>query len=387
MAQSVVQGKNIIFQQVPMASTSGVSTPTNTMTIASSTNTISGGSRIQTINTTNLTPQQQRILIQNLKQQQQQSQTINQNQIQFKTVQVVSNNASQPNIIHRSQALTVASSSSAATSPQITNKSVTAVSQDNGAVPQQTTLNRILKTTSQLKSETTTSNVGNRVISNSSGQIISLDSLIQKQGGALRITGAGGAGILKTNGNQQIATTMFQKVQQQQQQPTKQQGQQQFAIVSMPNSIISLGNSNNFTVGQRIITTQATGAPNTTMVNVDGTKVTPTAVSTGQRRIVTTPAGSKIATKSTIAVGSSTAGNIRVLNTVNQTGGINLATLQGKQVVLTSGKTVTAINKAQMQNTQQQSNILQTSSGSIVIGGQTIKLQQGNVSIHFIFNL
>lgn len=384
-----VQGKNIVLQQIPVgsASTSVAVTPTTTATTTvSSTTTLSsgGGNKIQTINTTNLTPQQQRILIQNLKQQQQQNNVINQNQIQFKTVQVVaSSNAGvsaasqqQHNIIQR-------------TTQQSTPKSMVMVSHDNGT-PQQN-ITRILKTSPQLKSEAG-SNTTSRIITSSSGQIISLDSLIQKQGGTLRITGAvnpAGGGMVKTaNVQQQLNTAILQKsAQLQAQQPKQtqsQQQQQQYAIVSVPNSIISLGNSGNFTVGQRIITTQATSGTSfntSSMVNVDGTKVTPGIVS-AQRRVVTTAGGTKILTKTGgIPVTTSGAGNIRVMNAPNQqsAANINVGTLQGKQVVLATGKTVTAINKVQI-NTNQQHNIVQTSAGSIVIGGQTIKLQQGSVS-------
>ncbi|XP_065355025.1 nuclear factor related to kappa-B-binding protein [Calliphora vicina] len=368
------QGKNIVLQQIPVASSSVVVTPSQAATISSTTTTISGN-KIQTINAKNLTPQQQRILIQNLKQQQQQQnqqQTINQNQIQFKTVQLVgSASATQANMAGRAQTVTMATTQQQQNTPKT---AVVVVSQDNGTQPQQN-ITRILKTTSpQLKSEMSAATAGGtRVITSSSGQIISLDSLIQKQGGTLRITGTG-------NAAQTIKTTnMLQKSQQHQQVKQQQQQPQQYAIVSVPNSIISLGSNSNFTVGQRIITTQAGSSNTTSLVNLDTTKVTSSVVSTGTGRVITaTAAGTKIITKQSSA-GSAAAGNIRVINTVNQTGNINLATLQGKQVVLTSGKTLNTISKAQLQ--QHQQNVVQTQQGSIVIGGQTVKLQQGTTNI------
>ncbi|KNC31430.1 hypothetical protein FF38_04317 [Lucilia cuprina] len=359
------QGKSIVLQQIPVASSSVVVTPSQATTVSSATTTISGN-KIQTINAKNLTPQQQRILIQNLKQQQQQ-QTINQNQIQFKTVQVVGNtSANQTNLTGRVQTVTQHNN------PKT---SVVVVSQDNATVQQQN-ITRILKTTSQqIKSDITgATGAGTRVITSSSGQIISLDNLIQKQGGTLRITGTGNnTQTIKTN-QQHLTANVMQKSQQQQ---VKQQQPQQYAIVSVPNSIISLGSNSNFTVGQRIITTQAGSSNTSTLVNLDSTKVTPSVVSTGTGRVITaTAAGTKIITKQTPATSTST-GNIRLINTVNQTANINLATLQGKQVVLTTGKALNTISKAQ---SQQQQNVVQTQQGSIVIGGQTVKLQQGSVS-------
>ena len=374
------QSKNIILQQIPVASSSVVVTPTQTSTSAAAISTISGN-KIQTINAKNLTPQQQRILMQNLKQQQQQQhqqsnqQTMNQNQIQFKTVQVIGNTtATQSNATGRTQSAIV----NMATNQPTTPKTVVVVSQSNEAQQQQQNITRILKTNSQLKSEISSSTAqGTRVITSSSGQIISLDSLIQKQGGTLRLAGTGNAQTIKTN---QHLANVIQKSQQTQQQQLKQQQTQQFAIVSVPNSIISLGSNSNFTVGQRIITTQAGSSNTSSLVNLDTTKVTPSVVSTGAGRVITaTTTGTKIITKQP---GSAVQpGNIRVINTINQTGNINLATLQGKQVVLASGKTMNTITKAQLQSQQQQQqNVTQAQTGSIVIGGQTVKLQQGNVS-------
>uniref|UniRef100_A0A1I8NRC0 DEUBAD domain-containing protein n=1 Tax=Stomoxys calcitrans TaxID=35570 RepID=A0A1I8NRC0_STOCA len=367
------QGKNVVLHQIPVGASSVVVTPTTSTTVVSASATsLSGGNKIQTINTSNLTPQQQRILIQNLKQQQQQQQNnvISQNPVQYKTVQVVGSSVTtsqQQTIIQRPQTITVAAAAPQPSTP----KTVVMVPHDSGGSQQhpQQTITRILKTSPQLKSETASSTTS-RVITSSSGQIISLDSLIQKQGGALRITGTlNPTGTVKTNAGQQLNTTILQKPQQQQHQQPKQQ-QQQYAIVSVPNSIISLSNSGNFTVGQRIITTQAaaSGSFNTSMVNVDNTKVTPGIVSAGgQRRIVTT---------------TSTAGGTKI---ITKAGNVNVGTLQGKQVVLASGKTVTAINKAQLSN-QQQQNVVQTTAGGIVIGGQTIKLQPGNSNIQHILN-
>ncbi|XP_075145697.1 uncharacterized protein LOC142220441 [Haematobia irritans] len=359
------QGKNVVLHQIPVGSSVVVTPPTtsSSTSISGSATSLSGGHKIQTINTTSLTPQQQRILIQNLKQQQQQqNNAINQGQVQYKTVQVVGSSAAnasqQQGIIQRPQSTTP--------------KTVVMVPQDNsGGSQQQQTITRILKTSPQLKSEAA-ANTTSRVITSSSGQIISLDSLIQKQGGALRITGSLNPTTgVKTNAGQQLNTTILHKPQQQQQ--TQQHAnKQQYAIVSVPNSIISLSNSGNFTVGQRIVTTQAatSGSFNTTMVNVDSTKVTPSIVSVGgvggQRRLITA---------------TSTAGGTKIITKAG-----NVGTLQGKQVVLASGKTVTAINKAQLTGQTQQQNIVQTSSGSIVIGGQAIKLQPGNNNIQQILN-
>ncbi|KAM7362929.1 uncharacterized protein ACRADG_000035 isoform 1-T2 [Cochliomyia hominivorax] len=390
------QTKNIVLQQIPVASSSAVvvtpSSQTTTSTVA--TTTISG-SKIQTINAKNLTPQQQRVLIQNLKQQQQQQQqhqqqTINQNQIQFKTVQVVGNALN----TGRTQTLTMATTPQQQQQQQQNTGKTTmvVVSQDNGGGTTATTqqnVTRILKTSAspQLKSEisgttgpvTVSGGGGARVITSSSGQIISLDSLIQKQGGTLRISGTGNPTPLNKTNQQQVTTKSQQQVKQQQQ-------TQQFAIVSVPNSIISLGSNSNFSVGQRIISTQAGGSSNntsTSLVNLNTTKVTPSIVSTGTGRVITaTAAGTKIITKQTPTSG--TTGNIRVINAVNQSASnINLATLQGKQVVLASGKTLNTITKAQLQTAQQQQqqNVVQTQQGNIVIGGQTLKLQQGNTNI------
>lgn len=380
-----------MLQQIPVASSSVVVTPSQSTTTSVATTTISGN-KIQTINAKNLTPQQQRVLIQNLKQQQQQQQSINQNQIQFKTVQLVSNNSTATNTGNRVQTVTMATTQQQ--QQQNAGKpTLVMVSQDNGTTQQQN-ITRILKTTSpQIKTEVNTAGTGTtgtRVITSSSGQIISLDSLIQKQGGTLRITGTGNnTQTIKTQQQQQKLVT---NVQQQQQQVKQQQQQQpqQFAIVSVPNSIISLGSNTNFTVGQRIITTQAAGTTNTTsLVNLNTTKVTPSIVSTGAGRVITaTAAGTKIIKQATNSATGT--GNIRVINAVNQTtSNINLATLQGKQVVLASGKTLNTITKAQLQATQQQQqqNVVQTPQGSIVIGGQTVKLQQGNVSKFFRFFL
>ncbi|XP_073838718.1 uncharacterized protein [Musca autumnalis] len=398
---SVAQGKNIVLQQLPVgSSTSVVVTPTTT-TATSASSTLSGGSsnKIQTINTTILTPQQQRILMQNLKQQQQQqhqTSNINQNQLQFKTVQVVTSGSAsttqqqQQNIIQRQpQTITLAAQQS------------TNTNRDNVSAQQQN-LTKILKTTGQQQqqqksSEATSNPTAARIITSSGAQIISLDSLIQKQGGTLRIAGnVNPTTVVKAN--KQLNTTILQKIPQQQLQqqtkpPQSSSQQPQYAIVSVPNSIISLSNSNNITVGQRIITTQAnSGSVNTSFVNVDATKVTPGIVTTasGQRRVLTTAGGTKIITKAGTATAAAAAGsNIRVLNTNNQqvsSGNINVTTLQGKPFVLASGKTVTAINKAQIVNPPSGQNIVQTSSGSIVIGGQTIKLQQGNTNIQQLLN-
>lgn len=363
--------KNIVLQQVPIVSTSSTSANVSTVPVSTTTTALN---KIQTINAANLTPQQQRVLIQNLKQQQQSSNT--QPQIQIKTVQIVGGkNSQQPQHQQQSTLSAICNQNFTIGTAQqqqigIAKTLAAVITKDNGTqqqqqqqrLPNQQAIARIIKTNPQLKSESSANNV--RVVTNTpTKQIISLENLMQKQSGALRI--GAGANPIKVNANVQARaqTHLYQ-----------QQRQPQFTIVSVPqsvnNNIITLSGTN-MTMGQRVITTQAgqghvgsSGAVRATQT------ITPSSVGR-----VLTPGTKVLTTKTVAAHSTSSPSPIRIINAAGQTSNFSLANLQGKQVILaTTNKPLMTAVKAQLPSSTQEE------STNSIVDSHTVKIQHTNVS-------
>ncbi|KAL9895826.1 uncharacterized protein ACN2A1_006419 isoform 1-T2 [Glossina fuscipes fuscipes] len=362
--------KNIVLQQVPIVSTSGATANISTAPAPTTTTALN---KIQTINAANLTPQQQRVLIQNLKQQQQSSNT--QPQIQIKTVQIVGGkNPQQPQHQQQSTISAICNQNFTIGTAQqqqigIAKTLAAVITKDNGAqqqqqqrLPNQPAITRIIKTGPQLKNESSANNV--RVVTNTpTKQIISLENLMQKQSGALRI----GAGVnpIKVNANVQARaqTHLYQ-----------QQRQPQFTIVSVPqsvnNNIITLSGSN-MTMGQRVITTQAGQGH---VGSSGAVRATQTITSPVGR--VLTPGTKVLTTKTMAAHSSSSPSPIRIINAAGQTSNFSLANLQGKQVILaTTNKPLMTAVKTQLPLS------IQEESTNSIVDSHTVKLQHTNNNV------
>uniref|UniRef100_A0A1A9X1J7 DEUBAD domain-containing protein n=1 Tax=Glossina brevipalpis TaxID=37001 RepID=A0A1A9X1J7_9MUSC len=363
--------KNIVLQQVPIVSTGGTVANISTAPVPTTTTALN---KMQTINAANLTPQQQRVLIQNLKQQQQ---SINQPQIQIKTVQIVGGKNSQQSQQQQlstisatcKQNLTIATPQHQQQQTGIAKTLAAVITKDNSAqqqqqqqqrLPSQPTIARIIKTNPQMKNETTNNATNVRVVTNTpTKQIISLENLMQKQSGALRIGASSNPVKVNPNVQARAQTQLYQ-----------QQRQPQFTIVSVPqsinNNIITLSGTN-MTMGQRIITTQA-GQGHAGSSGAVRATPTITTSSVGGRVLT---AGAKILTTKALAAHSTSSSPIRIINAAGQTSNFSLANLQGKQVILaTTNKPLMTPVKAQLPSSTQEQN------ANTVVDGHTVRLQQ-----------
>ncbi|XP_037953356.1 uncharacterized protein LOC119683639 [Teleopsis dalmanni] len=346
---------------------STIGTQLNAKTNAAVTATNQSGNKIQTISTANLTLQQQRALFQNLKQQQ---------QLQFKTVHVVAPQQQQQHQQpdqpkqHQTQNIATASKPVTIVSQQQNIarllKPVTTTQQQQQQQQQQKTLNQ---------SSVIAKDANNtRVLASSTGQIISLEELLQKQGNnTIKLATSLNAKPIQGTNIIQLATptnTELPKV-----------STTQFAVVSQPKNVISLNST------QRLITTQ----PNTTSLSAtiagkEISKIASNTITSG-RMLTNSPVqntkvaqltNSKTLNKSIgeniskAAISPAGSSNIRVINT-NSATGINIASLQGKQIVfaakpVSNVKNITAVTASQAQQLQ---------NAGIILSGQTVKIQGG----------
>ncbi|XP_012161990.1 uncharacterized protein LOC101457654 [Ceratitis capitata] len=328
--------------------------------------------KVHTINATNLTSQQQRVLLQNIKQQQKQN-------IQLKTLQVVSGSPTTSQaqsqvqqVVSRAQTLTMLPSlaSGAATAGQQHNSKPIAV-----MVSQTQGLSRVLKagsTNTQSQSQqqmitianndspTAETAGGTRILTTSSGQIISLESLLQKQSGSglLKVNPSSSAGTIVKN----LQTTNILSQQQQPQLMTSTGNATTYTVVSQPKS------SNT----HRVTTAQSSESLNVVSGGAGRILVSPG----GQ---LTTPQIARVLGKAGVAtnsLASSSVGgnNIRVIKNASSVGSagnsFNIANFQGKQVVFAT-KPTTTVSK-NLGNVQSH----QIHTAGMVIGGQALKLQR-----------
>ncbi|XP_067641416.1 nuclear factor related to kappa-B-binding protein [Eurosta solidaginis] len=378
-------GKKVVMQQPP---TTAVMQKTSVASQTFGTAPAQSGGKVNTINTTSLTTQQQRILLQNIKQQQQQQ------NVQFKTVQVLSsagNNSQiqnqqieqsqiQHQVVSRAQTLTMLpthiSAGGATVGQQGNNKAMTViVSQPQGT-------SRIFKTVTtqsqqqQQQSITITANDsttaatstgGTRILTTSTGQIISLESLLQKQ----NISGSGSLKISPSNSNIGTIVKNLQNAS-----VINQQQQKQPQIVASGG-----GNTTTYTVVSQARNTTNT---NTTTKN---TFVSGTAggAASGGRIFVSTGGGQLTATQLAKVVGKTAGGstsagsanigggNIRVIKNATSVGSssFNIGNLQSKQVVFAT-KPAATVTKSVGNVVQSQ----QIQTTGMVIGGKTVKLQK-----------
>ncbi|XP_054738052.1 uncharacterized protein LOC129244444 [Anastrepha obliqua] len=382
-------GKTIFMQQTPTTaviqkSAGSAAASVGSQTSASTLPATSTG-KVHTINATNLTSQQQRALLQNIKQQNQQQQNIH-----FKSVQVVSSGNATPQtqtqqveqmhqVVPRAQTLTVIPSlaSGGIAGAQSANSKAVAV-----MVSQGQGISRVLKTgttnaQSQQQAITISTNDsavtaatagGTRILTTSGGQIISLESLLQKQssGGSLKISPSSNVGTIVKS----VQTSNV--IQQQQQQPQL-----------MP----STGNTTTYTVVSQARSVNAQRSNTTQAADSTNTSTKTTLVSGGSGRILVSAGGqltapqiakvlAKTGTTTNSVAGATTAGgNIRLIKNATNVGSVggsfNISNLQGKQVVFAT-KPATTVTKNVGNSGQPQ----QIQTTGMVIGGQTVKLQR-----------
>lgn len=378
-------GKKVFMHQTSNAGVVHKSIVKDAASVGSQTSSTPAAEKVHTINTTNLTSQQQRALLQNLKQQQ---------NIQLKSVQVVPSDSSNPQaqsqinqVVSRAQTLAVLPSvvnSDGAVGQQASNKSLAVM------VPQTQSLPRVLKvssTNSQSQQQqqamaiagndtsvgTTAS--GTRILTTSTGQIISLESLLQKQSSnvSLKTNISGGVGAIVKN----VHSASISHQQQ-------------------PHLLTSTGNTTSYTVVSQARNV-STHRPTTSQTSDSVSTTKTTLVSGGTGRIfmstggqLTTPQITKVLGKAGVTTNSSTTattgGNIRVIKSTSNLGGVsnsfNVTSLQGKQVVFAAKPSTTTAK-----NVGSSAQLQQLHSGGVVIGGQTLKLQRNLQQQNKIVNL
>lgn len=323
-------------------------------------------SKLQRIGaTSNVTTQQQQIVIQNIKLQPQQSlqssaSVMQQIPIQFKSMQVMAggNQSSSTNKSTENECV-----------PSIVQNIISpSLQQRQQQVPN---FGRIIKTVSPLKSiESGGTNIGQRIISTNSGncQIVSLENLLQKQGGALRLRSCLPTIVKRATHPINSVTTTTIMVEPLSERATVVTATPQLInpnIITCAKTKSDVSTDNNKTVSPQLL--------NTFTANLG--RVVATAGSTT----------AKIISKSGAA-----AGNVRVLSSGGQIGNnLNFVTLQGKQVMLAAAAPTKSINAAGIVTVKASGNSSQANvslaNANIIIGGQAIKLPQGrNVSKNHI---
>ncbi|XP_055380378.1 nuclear factor related to kappa-B-binding protein [Condylostylus longicornis] len=229
-----------------------------------------------------------------------------------------------------------------------------------------------------------------KVITNNTGQIISLESLLQKQGIApgttLRVAGtkSGQTNIIQLTNQQQSNSNNNNNIVDGITQPVT-----QYAVVSQGRNLISMTGT-----PQRLITTQAsntvvTNLANSTVSNVKTVSSISASTATSSGNQIPVQSVSKIINANQLTpqqivsakvLGKNNTSNIRM----------NLANLRGKPVIITNKQgtqqnNTTAQNVQLVQNNQVVNSANSTSSGNIVIGGQTLKVQgnmiPGNIQV------
>ncbi|XP_059610747.1 uncharacterized protein LOC132257735 [Phlebotomus argentipes] len=357
-----------------VTSTVPVTTGTNTSTMPGSslinpqiiqiqqTGGAANGAKMQTVTTSNLTPQQQQNLFNTLRQQQLKSQ-----------------NLQQSSTAGRQQSLIIKQHPMLQIQQKVPTTQTSQVSAGDKSVPVVTTASTTLVsaavTQTIARKPTTVATVRPaasgasplKVLTNQSGQLISLESLLQKQGigGPIRVAGAkaGQTNLIQLAGapGSHIA---------------------QYAVVSPARNIISVATP------QRVV-----AAPVTTTASQGRVKVaTATAASEGGQKLLAqkatataTSAGKAVAPAQAmvnakllgvqnIAAGKVKPG-IRMVNASN----LNIAHIGGKPVIIASK------SAAPGQSGQTQGVILQSSAGTnganLVIGGQTLKVQSNSLNL------
>lgn len=355
--------------------------------------------KMTTVSTSNLTPTQTQTLLHSIKQQQQQQQQIRMpsSSTAGQTVQFTK----QQQVIQQIQKQLQQSQQS--TQLQLTSPTKIQLTTNPTSSMQSPIVRTIKAGTSLIQSNATTANVRNisgnnslvgKVLTDASGQIISLESLLQKQNvnatsPTLRLTG------VKTSGQ---GTNLIQLA-------TSNSGSQitQYAVVTQGRSLISMSQP-------RLITSQATstnvttlaGSTATNVVTVGGVKATINQPKTELMKIGTRTINPQqlinakvLGVQSQPAVPRVKGGtSIRMVNASN----LNIAQIGGKSVIIAS-KTPTLLN--QTSSVVSQSNSLSnanrtnviwtqnvsggttTGTNSFVLGGQTVKVQGNITSIPF----
>lgn len=331
--------------------------------------------KIQTINASNLSAQQQRILLQNLKQQ----------SVHFKTVQILSSNATPQQQGSSTVRLGTAPGTTMKVATPIVkttaqhNKTVSVVASQaqniacllkasNALSPQQQQQNSKEAITNILPESTET----RTSINDSTGQIISLEGLLSKQGKTLRVTNAKapppqGSIIQLTSGIGQHVDNATAS---------------QYTVVSQPRNVITVGtpyqlNSSQANSATAVFTTSIPMSVAPKYITTSGKIVT----SSGhhvQPISAQTVLNSSIFGKTTVvpvsaAYTTSGTGGLRVIST-GTSANFNIANIQGKQVILSSKPSVGSISSTASQ-TQKNPN------PAIILGGQTAKLH-GNVCMN-----
>ncbi|XP_055857608.1 nuclear factor related to kappa-B-binding protein isoform X2 [Episyrphus balteatus] len=433
--QQLLQNKNVIIQQTSQAQklvnattpTVVPSTATNTGTgtiiststqggniigspifqIHSAPTTPGGTTKIQTISASSLTPQQQQNLLQNLKQpqfksvqgcqlvstqqqsliikqqpifstqQQQQQQntsqqqknlnTNQQQQISTGTMTAVSVGSASPKAVVVSGVGNIITTAPSNITQNIIKHPTLQLQQNLGkpitVVSQPQNITRLIKSgnvQNQIISRAglraqSVNPVMAKVLTNTSGQIISLESLLQKQGATLRVTNAKPS---QTTNLIQLAGTAGSQI-------------TQYAVVSQGRNLFSMSGQQQ---PARLISTQASSSTVSTTTTPASPASKPVVSSTPAKLISTNQitaqqlVNAKFLSKGS-NVATTSAGGIRMINTQN----FNIANIQGKPVIIASKQGGANINQQQLGHQQAAG-----TGTSVVIGGQTLKLQ-GNV--------
>lgn len=332
--------------------------------------------KVQTVSTSNLTPQQQQNLLQSIKQQQmrvqnqqanatpqQQSLMVKQQQVLQqiqKQLQHQQNTTINPgtSLLNQSTGTIISSISSATVSA--TSTPVSSINSITNIVPQSVT--RIIRpgiirqppfiqTVSSTPNTSTTSTMPatmTKVLSNTTGQIISLESLLQKQGQSigsgttLRVAGTkpGQANIIQLAGSSGSPMTQYAIVSQ------GPQGRSMISLTSTPQRLV---NAQGIPTTTTTTTSSTSSIGGTTLLkSISENKTIRSTNSASTLSIVqqsTKPLVQQLPIPKPMGIQSVTAGGaarfrsnttaIRMMNTSN----LNIAHIAGKPVIISGGKT------------------------------------------------
>ncbi|KAG4066801.1 hypothetical protein HA402_012868 [Bradysia odoriphaga] len=417
--QTLQQSKTVIVSQPNLVQKIVTNPPTIAASINSTTSTPSDSNpinsqiiqihqmnqqpgKVQRVSAASLTPQQQQNLLQSIKQQQirvQQTGSPQQQSLIIKQQQVLQQiQKQQPTLIQQPVGSPKPGTSlltSNATSQVPTIIASVAQSMSSSVQQPQQTITRIVKPgtatlvsssghpVSTVRATTSSNAVMAKVFTNSAGQIISLDSILQKQGLAPGTT-------LRVAGAKPGQTSLIQLASGPGSQIT------QYAVVSQPRNLISLAQP------QRLITTQAASSTvQTTLATAVKTETTTSArpatilqqiqqsqsvaTSTQQQpKLVQsiTPQQLVNATK-VLGVQSVLPGNrlkpgIRMVNASN----LNVAQFAGKPIIIASKTAKTGTTQQQNVIWQQQGTSASNSTNYVISGQPGLKVQN-NVLSHF----
>uniref|UniRef100_A0A1B0CAR0 Uncharacterized protein n=2 Tax=Lutzomyia longipalpis TaxID=7200 RepID=A0A1B0CAR0_LUTLO len=325
------------------------------------------GSKMQTMSTANLTPQQQQNLFNTLRQQQLKGQNLQANQPAGRQQSLIIKQHPMLQIQQKGQVATSQASQSSVVD-KVTSVVTTATTTIVSSAVTQTMARKPTTVATVRPATTVTSPL--KVLTNQSGQLISLESLLQKQGigTPIRVAGAkaGQTNLIQLAGAPGSHIT-------------------QYAVVSPARNIISVATP------QRVVASAVTTTAATARMKV----ATATAVSAGEsgqpklltQKVTAAPTGvtkavapsqamvnAKLLGVQNIAAGKMKPG-IRMVNASN----LNIAHIGGKPVIIAS-KSATPGQSGQTQGV-----ILQSTAGTnganLVIGGQTLKVQSNSLNL------